>query len=98
MVSVNEAGLNVAGSGGILGAEARAQYAALARLRWEMFSHGLKSRKGALELGARTVSFVFYGIGGLALGAGAGLAAFALAVGNQWKFLPILFWAVFFVW
>ncbi len=89
-------GINAAG--GMFGAEARAQYSALARLRWHMFSHGLKSRKGALELGARTVSFVFYGIGGLAMGAGAGLSAFALAVGNQWRFLPILFWAVFFVW
>jgi ABC-2 type transport system permease protein len=82
----------------MFGAQARAQYAALARLRWHMFSHGLRSRKGALELGARTVSFVFYCIGGLALGAGAGLAAFAVTAGNQWRFLPILFWAVFFVW
>jgi ABC-2 type transport system permease protein len=82
----------------MLGAQARAQYAALARLRWHMFSNGLKSRKGALELGARTVSFVFYGTGGLALGVGAGLAAFALTAGSQWRFLPILFWAVFFVW
>jgi len=70
----------------MLGAQARAQYAALARLRWHMFSNGLKSRKGALELGARTVSFVFYGTGGLALGVGAGLAAFALTAGSQWRF------------
>lgn len=98
MAGINEAGISGVGSGGVLGAEARTQYAALARLRWNMFSHGLKSRKGALELGARTVSFVFYGIGGLALGVGAGLAAFALTIGNQWRFLPILFWAVFFVW
>ena len=84
--------------GGMFGTQARAQYAALARLRWHMFSNGLRSRKGALELGARTVSFVFYGIGGLAMGVGAGFAAFALSFGNQWRFLPILFWAVFFVW
>lgn len=84
--------------GGIFGPQARAQYAALARLRWHMFIHGLRSRKGALELGARTVSFVFYGIGGLAMGGGAGLAAFLLAAGNQWRFLPVLFWAVFFAW
>jgi len=93
---INGAGIKA--GGGMFGAEARAQYAALARLRWQMFSHGLHSRKGALELGARAVSFVFYGIGGLALGVGAGLAAFALTVGNQWRFLPILFWVVFFVW
>ncbi len=102
MVGIDGAGINGAGAiaadGGMFGAQARAQYAALARLRWEMFSHGLRSRKGALELGARTVSFVYYAIGGLALGVGAGLAAFALTAGNQWRFLPILFWAVFFVW
>jgi ABC-2 type transport system permease protein len=94
MVGLNEA----SASGGIFGADAWAQYAALARLRWNMFSHGIQSRKGALELGARTVSFAFYAVGGLAMGAGAGAAAFALAIGNQWKYLPILFWAVFFVW
>ena len=90
--------VGLASGGGMFGAQARAQYAALARLRWHMFSNGLRSRKGALELGARTVSFIFYGLGGLAMGVGAGFAAFALTIGNQWKFLPILFWAVFFVW
>ena len=62
--------------GGMLGAQARVQYAALARLRWQMFTNGLRSNKGALELGARTVSFVFYAVGGLAFGVGAGAAAF----------------------
>jgi ABC-2 type transport system permease protein len=84
--------------GGMLGAQARVQYAALARLRWQMFTNGLRSNKGALELGARTVSFVFYAVGGLAFGVGAGAAAFLLASGEQWKYLPILFWAVFFAW
>jgi ABC-2 type transport system permease protein len=97
VVGINEAGTIPAG-GGIFGAQARAQYAALARLRWHMFSHGLRSRKGALEVGARAVSFVFYGFGGLAVGAGIGFATFALCAGNQWKFLPILFWAVLFIW
>ena len=32
---------------------ARMQYAALARMRWNMFRNGMRSRKGALELGAR---------------------------------------------
>ena len=32
------------------------------------------------------------------MGAGAGFAASLLTVGNQWRFLPILFWAVFIVW
>jgi len=75
--------VGLASGGGMFGAQARAQYAALARLRWHMFSNGLRSRKGALELGARTVSFIFYGLGGLAMGVGAGFAAFALTIGNH---------------
>ena len=84
--------------GGMLGVQARGQYLALAQLRWDMFKNGLRFKKGALELGARTVSFVFYAAGGLALGSGAGAAAYLLAAYGEWRFLPVLFWAVFFVW
>jgi len=80
--------------GGVMGPLARAQYAALTRLRWRMFQNGLRSNKGALELGARTVSYLIYGLGGLAMGAGAGGATYAIASGNQWRFLPILFWVL----
>ena len=88
----------VGAGGGMLGAQARAQYAALARLRWHMFINGLRVKKGALELGARTISFVFYAAGGLALGSGAGAAAYFLTAFGRWRFLPLLLWAVFFVW
>jgi ABC-2 type transport system permease protein len=39
------------------------------RLRWHMFVNGLRSKLGAFELGARTVSFVLYAFMGLGLGA-----------------------------
>ena len=104
MADLGGAGLSPLGeaagihAGGVLGSLARAQYAALARLRWRMFQNSLRSSKGALELGARAVSYVIYGIGGLGIGAGAGAATYALASGNQWRFLPILFWVVAFLW
>jgi ABC-2 type transport system permease protein len=87
-------------AGGVLGSLARAQYGALARLRWRMFQNSLRSSKGALELGARTVSYVIYALLGLAIGTGAGFAAYALASGdqNRWRFLPILFWVLGFLW
>jgi hypothetical protein len=44
--------------GGIFGAQASAQYAAMAALRWNMLRNSLRSRKGALELGARTVGLL----------------------------------------
>jgi ABC-2 type transport system permease protein len=82
----------------VLGAQARAQYGALARLRWHMFSNGLRTNKGVLELGARTLAFILYAGMGLGLGAGAGGAAYLVASREEWRFLPVLFWAVFFIW
>jgi ABC-2 type transport system permease protein len=104
MADLGSAGLSPLGeaagihAGGVLGPLARAQYGALARLRWRMFQNSLRSTKGALELGARTVSYVIYAVGGLGIGTGAGFAAYGLASGNQWRFLPILFWVLAFLW
>jgi ABC-2 type transport system permease protein len=84
--------------GGVLGPLARAQYGALTRLRWRMFSNSLRSNKGALELGARTFSYLVYGSMGLALGVAAGGVTYLLVSENQWRFLPIVFWVLAFLW
>jgi ABC-2 type transport system permease protein len=83
--------------GGIFGAQAQAQYAAMARLRWSMFRNGLRSRKGALELGARVVSLLIYGLLGVALGTGVGIGSYFLVL-NAIELLPILFWVLMFLW
>lgn len=85
-------------AGGWLGPMARAQYQALARLRWHMFTNGLRSNKGALELGARTVGFIVYAVIGLGLGAGMGAVTYFLASSGKWSYLPILFWVLAFFW
>jgi ABC-2 type transport system permease protein len=85
-------------AGGWLGPLARAQYKALARLRWQMFANGLRSNKGALELGARTLGIVIYVLMGLALGAGMGVVTYFLAAGGKWRYLPVLFWVLAFLW
>jgi ABC-2 type transport system permease protein len=82
----------------MLSAHARAQYGALASLRWQMLKNGLRSNLGVFELGARTVAFLLYAVLGLGLGAGAGAAAFLLVSHEMWKYLPILFWVLFFIW
>lgn len=95
------AGLNGVGpdpGAGALSASARAQYAAMAALRWHMFVNGLRSKRGAFELGARTVSFVLYAFMGLALGTMMGAGAFALASDEKWQFLPAVFWVVCILW
>jgi ABC-2 type transport system permease protein len=83
--------------GGIFGEQARAQYSAMARLRFNMFRNSLRSRKGALELGARTVSLVIYCIIGFAVGTGVGVGAFFLTL-NAIYLLPILIWGLMFLW
>ena len=105
MAGVNRTGVNGTGEpaaaragGGMLGAQARAQYVALAGLRWHMFRNGLRSKLGAFELGARTLAYALYTVMGLGLGAGAGLFAYLLASEEKWLYLPFLFWGVFVLW
>jgi ABC-2 type transport system permease protein len=69
----------------------------MARLRWNMFRNSLRSRKGALELGARTVGLVIYGIIGVLLGTGVGIGSYFLVL-NAIYLLPILFWVLMFLW
>lgn len=91
------AGVEAAG-GGILSPLARAQYAALVRLRWRIFVNGLRSSLGAFELGARSIAFVLYSFIGLAIGVGAGGYAYVIASSARWQYLPIVFWAVCLIW
>lgn len=85
-------------AGGMFSALAMAQYDALIRFRWRMFSNSLRSSKGMVELGARTFSYVVYAVIGLAFASGAGVGTYFLAADSEWRFLPILFWVLAFVW
>jgi len=87
-----------AATGGMMSPLAREQYAALATMRWSMFRHGIRSTKGAFELGARIVTGLMFSVMGLGIAFGLGAAAFSMAASNQWEFVPILFWAVFVLW
>jgi ABC-2 type transport system permease protein len=77
---------------------ARSQYAALASMRWSMFRNGLRTTRGALELGARTIAFAFYVLLGLGLAAGFGGGAYAIAANGKWEIFSALFWALFLMW
>ena len=77
---------------------ARAQYGALARMRWVMFRNMIRSTRGALELGARIVTSIVFCAIGLGIATGLGAGAYAMVSHGGWKFLPILFWSVFVVW
>ncbi len=90
--------VNLRAGAGPFGALARTQYSALASMRWSMFRNGLRSNRGAMELGARSLAYIFYAIMGLSLGAGLGAGAYAIVVNDKWQMLPIVFWVVFALW
>jgi ABC-2 type transport system permease protein len=88
----------VATDAGVFGPLARAQYGAMFRLRWEMFRSGLRSIHGILDLGATGIAWMIYAFFGLLFGTGMGIATYALVSDAQWRFLPILFWVLCFLW
>jgi ABC-2 type transport system permease protein len=77
---------------------ARAQYSALARMRWSMFRNTIRTTRGAMELGARIATTAIFSIAGLGIAAGLAAGAYAMVSSGGWRFLPILFWAVFVMW
>lgn len=83
---------------GVFGPLALQQYAALAQMRWRMFGNGLRTNQGVLELGARTFTYLVYGMMGLALCAGLAVGSYAMLSTHGVRYLPILYWAVFLVW
>ena len=78
--------------------QSRAQFAALARLRWHIFRNAFRRKGGAGELAARIVLFPI--IGAVAIGPiiGSGYGAFFLVSSGRIAMLPILTWAIFAVW
>jgi ABC-2 type transport system permease protein len=103
VAGINGAGIGsqepvLATGGGLLSPLARAQYGALANLRWLVFVNGLRSKLGVLELGARTIAFAFYSLMGLGLGVGAGATAYLMASKGQWQYFAIIFWVTCVIW
>ena len=86
------------GHAGPFGSMARMQYSALASMRWSMFRNSLRTNKGTMELGARSLAFLTFSLMGVGLAAGLGGGAYALVVNDKWPILPLLFWAVFILW
>jgi ABC-2 type transport system permease protein len=97
MAGLNGAGINGAGAG-LGSALARAQYRALAAMRWAAFRNGMRSKLGAFELGARTFTFLLYGLIAISVSFGLGIAAWALVANHYWGFVPLLFWLLCVMW
>jgi ABC-2 type transport system permease protein len=78
--------------------QSRAQLGAIARVRWLVFLHSLRTTKGALELFSRIVIGAVITAGGLGGAFGLGAAAWYFVSSGKPEFLAILLWPVFMFW
>lgn len=76
----------------------RAQYAAVAAMRWQMLLHSLRTRRGSFELGARILSRGFFALIGLGIGVGLGFGAWQITAHDSPRALAALFWPVLIFW
>ena len=77
---------------------ARAQYAALARMRLQMLVNSLRSKRGSFDLAARIIRITFFLVIGFVIGAGLGFGAYQITVDKEMWLLPLLFWPVMMLW
>ncbi|MGH9713400.1 MAG: hypothetical protein ACRD5M_08905 [Candidatus Acidiferrales bacterium] len=81
-----------------LSRETRGQFAAIAKVRWQLFVNSLRSLHGRLELVSRAfigLGFAVFGLGGAF---GLGSAAFYFVATGRAEWLALLLWPVFMFW
>jgi ABC-2 type transport system permease protein len=89
---------SLAPSGGAFSPLARAQYTALARMRWDAFRNSMRTTRGAIEAAASGLNYVLYGIMGLGITVGLGAGSYSMVSKGHLVVLPLLLWAVFLMW
>lgn len=80
------------------GVSVRAQFSAVARMRWQMLLHSLRTRRGGFEAGARIFQQGFFALVGLGIGVGLGFAGWQIAAHESLRALAAPLWAVLACW
>ena len=79
-------------------AQSRAQFAALARLRWCIFRNAFRRKGGAGELVARILIFPIITLIAIGPIVGSGVAAYLMVSSGRIANLPLLTWGIFVLW
>ena len=81
-----------------LAPEARGQFAAIARIRWLVFLHSLRTIRGRVELVSRIIVAFAFAAGGVGGAIGLGIGAWFFVARGKFDFLALLLWPVFACW
>ena len=76
----------------------RDQYAAVARLRWNIFRNSIRSRRGKANLVSQIIIGIVFTLFGLGGSVGLGTGAWYLMSGNKGEWLAVIFWPVMLFW
>jgi ABC-2 type transport system permease protein len=79
-------------------AQSRAQFTALAKLRWCIFRNAFRRKGGTGELVARVILFPILSVIAIGPIVGSGIGAYFIVSSDHIALLPILTWAIFAVW
>ena len=85
-------------SNGAFSPLAFAQYAALARMRWNAFRNGLRTTRGMLEAATSSANYLVYTAMGIGITIGMGAGAFMFASTGRWSLITLLLWGLFCIW
>jgi ABC-2 type transport system permease protein len=76
----------------------KAQYAAVAQMRWRMLINSLRTRHGGFEIGARIFMQGFFSLIGLSIGVGLAFLSWHIAAHNSLRLLAAFLWPVLAIW
>ena len=76
----------------------RGQFAAIARVRWQLFVNGLRTIRGRLEVVARGFMFLAFGVVGLGGSFALGALGWYFVSHGKVEWIAILLWPVFLFW
>jgi ABC-2 type transport system permease protein len=79
-------------------ADRRGQFAAIARVRWQLFVNSLRTIRGRMEVVARGFMFLGFGMGAMLGSVGLGFTAWYFVSSGRVDWLPLLLWPVFLFW
>ena len=74
------------------------QFAAIAKMRWQLFVNSLLTLRGNLELISRIFVVLFFAAGGISAAVGLGAGAWYLISHHQEAWLAAVLWPVFLFW